>query len=405
MWPFSFLAAIPPVPSVPPNSVLAILGKIITDERTWHVCMGGFTAYILYRVLNTINPFHKPIDKRSRQLIEYARKKRQSRSIDLTNHEKYLAHNIVLPEQIGVSFEDIGGLEAVKDDIVQMIVLPFVRPDLFQNPLLSVPKGILLHGPPGTGKTMLAKAIAKQTEAVFINFNHAEINQAFFGESEKSLHALLSLAVKLQPSILFIDEADSVFAARGHYFSHELTLRLQLMLLQFIDGLLSTNNQVVVLACTNRPDSLDPAFLRRMQRRIEVGLPDLALRKKILELKLQRSLINPDVDFNRLAAITEGFSGSDLEMICKTAAQETLKRNARAAGQAVAQIEQIKVSMQDCLTAIQVNPRSPHHRLAQENRPQMNAQHLIPNRTPSNLTFNYIHLNVPPSFNGNAGAV
>lgn len=306
------------------------------------------TYFIAQKIVQIAGP-HPEIDEESKNNAEKLLKERTNKKIKLTPMEASFASNIIMPHMISISFDDIGGLEETKEEIEQMIVMPFLKPELFTNPLLGIPKGILLYGPPGTGKTMLAKAIAKQSKAVFINFSHEKVFQAYVGESEKMMNAMFSTAVKFQPSVLFLDEADSFLCNRGSSQDNAVMLRLQCMLLEFIDGINSQGDQVMVLACTNRPDALDPAFLRRMQRKIAVGLPNKNERARILRLKLPPQFAEADFDYDELASVTEYYSGSDLELLCRTAAQECLRDSLAN------KLPPRKITREDCQRALRVS--------------------------------------------------
>jgi SpoVK/Ycf46/Vps4 family AAA+-type ATPase len=244
-----------------------------------------------------------------------------------TEHEVVMAANIIDPNEITVSFEDIGGLEKIKDTLRHQVILPLERPELFRNSkLLTMPKGILLYGPPGTGKTMLAKAIARETRSVFINLQSSAILNKWFGETQKLVSALFTLAHKLRPAIIFIDELDAIFRTRGSAFEHEHTLQMKCEFMNNWDGLLTAeDSQIVVIGASNRPQDIDPAILRRLPVQLEVGLPDSKQRKQILELVLKSEKLSPNCHPMTLAEITQGYSGSDLKELCKVAAQVALR--------------------------------------------------------------------------------
>ncbi|KAL1527552.1 hypothetical protein AB1Y20_008940 [Prymnesium parvum] len=253
---------------------------------------------------------------------------RELSSLPLQEHELEVAVDVVAAEEIRISFADVGGLDTIARQLQQAILLPLKRPDLFaRTKLLRPPKGILLHGPPGTGKTMLARAIAKEAHFTFINLNPARLLSKWYGESNKYAEAYFSLAHKLAPSILFIDEIDCLFSS-GHTNEHEATATLRAQFLQLWDGLLSANDEVasvVVLAATNRPSSVDPAVLRRLPLSFKVDLPTLPAREAVLKLFLQHEPLAAAIDLRALAAATDGYSGSDLEQLCKTAMMRPLE--------------------------------------------------------------------------------
>ncbi|KAH7427530.1 hypothetical protein KP509_10G048300 [Ceratopteris richardii] len=241
--------------------------------------------------------------------------------------EKRIRPEIIPAGEIGVSFQDIGALENVKESLEELVMLPLQRPDLFSKGGLIKPcKGILLFGPPGTGKTMLAKAVATEANASFINVSMSTITSKWFGEDEKNVRALFTLAAKVAPTVIFIDEVDSMLGQRSRNGEHEAMRKIKNEFMAHWDGLLSkTNERVLVLAATNRPFDLDDAIIRRFERRIMVGLPDRENREKILRIILEKETIADDVDFGELAGMTEGFSGSDLKNLCRVAAYRPIR--------------------------------------------------------------------------------
>jgi len=234
---------------------------------------------------------------------------------------------ITFPEDITVSFRDIGGLAETKAAIYESIILPLERPELFcgkkgkkaQRKLLTPPRGILLYGPPGTGKTMMAKAIAKDSGATFINVHFSALLDKYVGESQKFTHAIFTLAHKLAPSIIFIDEIDAFLRKRSSD-DHCVTAQLTAQFLSLWDGLTTSEySRVIVLGATNRPNDLDPAILRRLPRQFCFELPDLQTRKSILSLLLANEYLSPELDVATVAEWTQGYSGSDLKEMCKAA--------------------------------------------------------------------------------------
>jgi len=201
---------------------------------------------------------------------------------------------------------------------------------------------------------MLAKSIAKSSQAIFIYFSVSQVYERYLGESEKVLDAVFSLARKVQPAIIFIDEVDAMVGARGAN-DHEVSTRLKTMIFSLMDGLLtSSNDNVIVLACTNRRDSLDPAFLRRMQKQFEVGLPDARGREQILRLALKEEDAEPGFSYETLAEETEGFSGSDLHSLVSAAAQLVLSDATKdiwteGGGVATQEVQFRKITLEDCL--------------------------------------------------------
>ncbi|XP_039008780.1 uncharacterized protein LOC120136917 isoform X2 [Hibiscus syriacus] len=236
--------------------------------------------------------------------------------------EKKLLADVIPPSDIGVSFDDIGALENVKDTLKELVMLPLQRPELFCKGQLTKPcKGILLFGPPGTGKTMLAKAVATEAGANFINISMSSITSKWFGEGEKYVKAVFSLASKIAPSVIFVDEVDSMLGRRENPGEHEAMRKMKNEFMVNWDGLRTKDKErVLVLAATNRPYDLDEAVIRRLPRRLMVNLPDAPNREKILRVILAKEQLSADVDLEAIANITDGYSGSDLKNLCVIAA-------------------------------------------------------------------------------------
>ncbi|KAI4329764.1 hypothetical protein MLD38_028112 [Melastoma candidum] len=236
--------------------------------------------------------------------------------------EKKLLSDVIPPNDTGVSFDDIGALENVKDTLKELVMLPLQRPELFTKGQLTKPcKGILLFGPPGTGKTMLAKAVATEAGANFINISMSSISSKWFGEGEKYVKAVFSLASKIAPSVIFIDEVDSMLGRRENPGEHEAMRKMKNEFMVNWDGIRTKDRErVLVLGATNRPFDLDEAVIRRFPRRLMVNSPDASNRGKILKVILAKEEMASDIDVEAIAALTEGFSGSDLKNLCVSAA-------------------------------------------------------------------------------------
>ncbi|KAG2552002.1 hypothetical protein PVAP13_9KG440100 [Panicum virgatum] len=241
--------------------------------------------------------------------------------------EKRLLADVIPPHEIGVSFEDIGALESVKDTLKELVMLPLQRPELFNRGQLMKPcKGILLFGPPGTGKTMLAKAVATEAGANFINISMSSISSKWLGEGEKFVKAVFSLASKIAPSVIFVDEVDGMLGRRENPGEHEAMRKMKNEFMVNWDGLRTKEKErVLVLAATNRPFDLDEAVVRRLPRRLMVNLPDASNRRKILSVILAKEDLADDVDLEVIANLTEGYSGSDLKNLCVTAAHRPIR--------------------------------------------------------------------------------
>lgn len=225
-----------------------------------------------------------------------------------------------------VSYDDIGGLGDAVRKIREMVELPMRHPELFKRLGVEAPKGVLLHGPPGTGKTMLAKAVAGETSSNFISIGGPEIVSKFYGESEGKLREIFKEAEENAPSIIFIDEIDSIAPKREEVTGEE-ERRIVAQLLSLMDGL-NSRGKVVVIGATNRPNSIDEALRRpgRFDREIEIGIPDRDGRLEILEIHTRGMPLADDVDLKWLADKTHGYSGADLSALTKEAAMAALRR-------------------------------------------------------------------------------
>ncbi len=225
-----------------------------------------------------------------------------------------------------VTYEDIGGLNDEIRKVREMIELPLRYPELFERLGVEAPKGVLLHGPPGTGKTLLAKAVASETNSNFASISGPEIMSKFYGESEGRLREIFEQAQENAPSIIFIDELDSI-APKREEVTGEVEKRVVSQLLALMDGLQS-RGKVVVIGATNRPNALDPALRRpgRFDREIEIGVPNKDSRLQILQIHTRGMPLADDVDLNQLASVTHGFVGADLEALTKEAALHALRK-------------------------------------------------------------------------------
>jgi transitional endoplasmic reticulum ATPase len=225
-----------------------------------------------------------------------------------------------------VSYDDIGGLGDAVKKIREMVELPLRHPELFKRLGVEAPKGVLLHGPPGTGKTMLAKAVAGETSSNFISIGGPEIVSKFYGESEGKLREIFKEAEENAPSIIFIDEIDSIAPKRDEVNGEE-ERRIVAQLLSLMDGL-NSRGKVVVIGATNRPNSIDEALRRpgRFDREIEIGIPDRDGRLEILQIHTRGMPLDEDVDLKWLADKTHGYAGADISALTKEAAMAALRR-------------------------------------------------------------------------------
>ncbi len=225
-----------------------------------------------------------------------------------------------------ITYEDIGGLKDEIKQVREMIELPLKHPELFEKMGIEAPKGVLLHGPPGTGKTLIAKAVANESNANFFTLSGPEIMSKYYGQSEENIRKIFEEAIENAPSIIFIDEIDSIAPKREETHG-DVERRVVAQLLALMDGL-EERGKVIVIGATNRINAIDPALRRpgRFDREIEIGIPDRKGRREILEIHTRGMPLAEDVDLDKLAEITHGYSGADLEALCKEAAMRALRR-------------------------------------------------------------------------------
>ena len=225
-----------------------------------------------------------------------------------------------------VTYEDIGGMKNIIERIRELVELPLKHPELFRKLGIEPPKGILLYGPPGCGKTLLAKAVATESDAYFIPVNGPEVMSKFYGESEQRLREIFEEAKKHSPAIIFIDELDAIAPKRDEVIG-EVERRVVAQLLTLMDGL-EGRGDVIVIGATNRPHGLDPALRRpgRFDREMEIPLPDKQGRLEILQIHTRNAPLSKDVDLAKLAEVTHGFTGADLAALVKEAAMNALRR-------------------------------------------------------------------------------
>jgi transitional endoplasmic reticulum ATPase len=256
-----------------------------------------------------------------------------------------------------ITYEDIGGLGDAVERVREMIELPLRHPELFKRLGVEAPKGVLLHGPPGTGKTLLAKAVANETNSNFYTIGGPEIMSKYYGESEEKLRNIFEQAEKNAPSIIFIDEIDSIAPKRDEV-SGEVERRIVAQLLSLMDGMTS-RGKVVVIGATNRVNALDPALRRpgRFDREIEIGVPNRDGRLEVLQIHTRGMPMEKDVNLEKLADISHGFVGADLQALTKEAAMRALRRvlpEINLSGESIPleTLKKIVVRMQDFMDVI-----------------------------------------------------
>ncbi|XP_051148153.1 uncharacterized protein LOC127263169 isoform X2 [Andrographis paniculata] len=236
-----------------------------------------------------------------------------------------MINSMIIDHSPSVKWDDIAGLEMAKQALLEMVILPTKRRDLFTG-LRKPAKGLLLFGPPGTGKTLLAKAVASESDATFFNISASSLTSKWVGEGEKLVRTLFQVAITRQPSVIFIDEIDSIMSTRTEN-ENEASRRLKSEFLVQFDGVSSSSGDLVtVIGATNKPQELDDAVLRRLVKRIYIPLPDKNARRLLLKHKLKGGAFSlPDRDLERLVAETEGYSGSDLQALCEEAAMMPIR--------------------------------------------------------------------------------
>ncbi|KIW48883.1 uncharacterized protein PV06_01442 [Exophiala oligosperma] len=269
--------------------------------------------------------------------------------LDLTRYEQAILQDLVFPEDIPVSFEDIGGMTDIIEELKESVIYPLTMPDLYatSSSLLSAPSGVLLYGQPGCGKTMLAKALAHESGACFINLHISTLTEKWFGDSNKLVNAVFSLARKLEPAIVFIDEIDAVLGTR-HSGEHEASGMVKAEFMTHWDGLASATSsgrpqRILILGATNRMGDIDDAILRRMPKKFPVSLPNASQRLKILKIILRDTKIDTaNLDLEYLSRVMSGMSGSDIKEACREAAMVPVREMIKRQRQNGTRIENMK---------------------------------------------------------------
>ncbi|GAA5977609.1 hypothetical protein JCM10908_005037 [Rhodotorula pacifica] len=300
--------------------------KLILDGSLFVLSQVAF-YYAFKVIMSQVDP-QKSKRKESKQKSKEALGKLgiDLATLDLSEHEEIIASEVVSADEIQVTFKDVGGLDPIISQLREAVIFPLCYPQLFESSagLFGAPKGVLLYGPPGCGK-----ALAKESGATFINMKVSTLTDKWFGESNKLVAALFSLARKLQPSIIFIDEIDSFLRERSRT-DHEVTGMMKAEFMSLWDGLTTTNDtRILVLGATNRPNDIDSAILRRMPKRFAIRLPDAQQRRNILQLMLKDIKLDRNFDLEALVRKTDGLSGSDLKEACRNAAMVPVREYMR----------------------------------------------------------------------------
>ena len=314
------------------KSVEAVNAEQIVLSPTEKISIDGLQEYMIYNYLNHVFTTGDSISLSTQmggkvQFVITSTK--PSKPVIVTENTIFKlgpmtkAIDATIPR---ITYDELGGLKNEVQKIREMVELPMRHPELFEKIGVEAPKGVLLYGPPGTGKTLLAKAVAGETNAHFISLSGPEIMGKYYGESEERIRDIFKQAEENSPSIIFIDEIDSIAPKRDEV-SGELEKRIVSQLLTLMDGMKS-RGKVVVIAATNRPDSIDPALRRpgRLDREIEIGIPDDEGRFDILSIHTRGMPIDEKVDLKQISKITHGFVGADLEVLSKEAAMRSLRR-------------------------------------------------------------------------------
>jgi len=314
------------------KSVEAANAEQITLSPTEKITTDGLQEYMVYNYLNHVfsNGDSISLNTQMGSKVQFViTNTKPSKPVIVTENTIFKLGSLTKAVDSSVpriTYDELGGLKNEVQKIREMVELPMRHPELFDKIGVEAPKGVLLYGPPGTGKTLIAKAVAGETNAHFISLSGPEIMGKHYGESEEKIREIFTQAEENSPSIIFIDEIDSIAPKRDEV-SGELEKRIVSQLLTLMDGMKS-RGRVVVIAATNRPDSIDPALRRpgRFDREIEIGIPDDDGRLDILSIHTRGMPINEKVNLKQIAKTTHGFVGADLEILSKEAAMRSLRR-------------------------------------------------------------------------------
>ena len=314
------------------KSVEAANAQQITLSPTEKITIDGLQEYMIYNYLNHVfsNGDSISLNTQMGSKVQFViTNTKPSKPVIVTENTIFKLGSLTKTVNSSVpriTYDELGGLKNEVQKIREMVELPMRHPELFDKIGVEAPKGVLLYGPPGTGKTLIAKAVAGETNAHFISLSGPEIMGKHYGESEEKIREIFTQGEENSPSIIFIDEIDSIAPKRDEV-SGELEKRIVSQLLTLMDGMKS-RGRVVVIAATNRPDSIDPALRRpgRFDREIEIGIPDDEGRFDILSIHTRGMPIDKKVNLKQISKTTHGFVGADLEVLSKEAAMRSLRR-------------------------------------------------------------------------------
>lgn len=345
----------------PDDFIKRIAKEIILDEMadiTYGFVGADLAALAREAAMNTLRRYLPDIDLEKPIPVEMLEKmevlmgdfKNAHRGIEPSAIREFF---IEIPK---VSWQDIGGLEEVKRNLIEAVEWPLTQPEVFKRMGIQAPRGILLYGPPGTGKTLLAKAVAHESKANFISIKGPEVLSKWVGESEKAIRELFKKAKQVAPTIIFLDEIDSIAPKRGQYSGSHVTESVVNQILTSIDGLESMEG-VVVLAATNKPDMLDAALLRpgRFDRLLLTHAPDRKSRVEIFKIHTKGMPLAKNVSLDELSDKTEGFSGADIEGLCREAAMRALREDIKSKEVNKSHFEQAMKNMSPSITKDLIN--------------------------------------------------
>lgn len=298
----------------------------------------------------------KQYAKKVLELLEVVKKEERSKSESGTkekNELRKMVKDAILVEKPDVTWSDIADLEKAKEALMEAVIWPLKRPDLFRGSRRPW-RGILLFGPPGCGKTLLAKAVANSVNATFFTVDSSVILSKWLGESEKIVKELFKMARENQPAIIFIDEVDAIASMRS-INEHDAIHRVKTVLLAEMDGMYANpDERILVIGATNMPEILDPAFRRRFEKRIYVPLPNFDARKEILKIHLKGVSVSDDVDFSKLAKLTEGYTGHDIALLVREAIMRPIRELARLGLLDRKDVKPRPVNMSDFIEALKI---------------------------------------------------